>query len=255
MKNGGKHWNTETPSELAYKRQKGAAAPAAEQDQAAGGRNRRMVAIPERKFARASISLRLYRRTRRIRAYLRWSEDGVTKERYVCEVNQGTRRANLSAAWRCAWEMGLLTEPALPVTSSASSLNVRASMRANRSKNTKPELALRRLLYQQALRYRVDFRPLPELKRRADVVFPGIRVAIFVDGCFWHGCSEHYRPSAKNAQFWRDKIEANRARDLDTNKRLMNAGWTVVRVWEHEDVVESAERIIELLNQLRKKNG
>lgn len=251
VKNGGKPWNPDIPSERAYKRQKGAAAPSAEQDHAAGGRNRRMIAVSDSKFARASICLRLYRRTRRIRAYLRWSEEGVTKEHYVCEVNQSTRHANLSAAWRCAWEMGLLTKPALPVNSSASSLNVRASMRGNRSKNTKPEMTLRRLLYQRALRYRVDTRPLPELKRRADIVFPGDRLAVFVDGCFWHGCPEHHRPSTKNALFWREKIDANRARDLDTNKRLMDAGWTVVRIWEHENAVESAERIADLLKQLR----
>ena len=87
----------------------------------------------------------------------------------------------------------------LPPESWASSAQVRVTMRGNRSKNTTPEMKLRSLLHRRGLRYRVDAPPTPGTRRRADVVFPRERVAVFVDGCFWHGCPEHYRPSTKNA--------------------------------------------------------
>ncbi|WP_083976914.1 very short patch repair endonuclease [Kitasatospora azatica] len=245
------HWKDQLPSERAYKRRAGAVAPAMEQDRAAGGRGRRSVALGDGRIARASVSLRLYRRTRRIRAYLRWSQDGKTQEQYVCEVEHATRRENLTEAWQCARDRGLLAQEVLPPESTASSPDVRATMRANRGKDTGPELALRSLLYQRGLRYRVNARPLAEIRRRADVVFPGARVAVFVDGCFWHGCPDHYRPAVKNADFWRDKIDGNRARDAETNQKLLAAGWTVVRVWEHDDLTRAAEEIEQLLRQLR----
>nr|WP_210407899.1 very short patch repair endonuclease [Allokutzneria sp. NRRL B-24872] len=116
-------------------------------------------------------------------------------------------------------------------------------MRANRGKDTRPELTLRKLLYGRGLRYRVDARPLIEIRRTADLVFPGARVAVFVDGCFWHGCPEHYRPAVRKAEFWREKIEGNRARDLETNEMLSAAGWQVIRVWEHENPDLAAERV------------
>ncbi|MET9083404.1 very short patch repair endonuclease [Streptomyces sp. NPDC004237] len=223
-----------------------------EQDRAAGGRGRRSVDLGEGRFARASITLRLYRRTRRIRAYLRWSQNGDTEERYVCEVAHNSRRENLAEAWQRAWEKGMLVQEPLPPESKASSREVRAAMRANRGKNTGPELALRRLLHQRGLRYRVDARPLAGFARRADLVFPGAKLAIFVDGCFWHGCQEHYRPATKNAEFWNEKIATNRSRDVDTTERLLEAGWTVVRVWEHDDVAVAAEQIEQLLRRLRR---
>lgn len=242
------------PPEHAYKRQRGSATPAVEQDQAAGGRELRMVALPGGRVARGSVCLRLYRRARRIRAYLRWSENGATRERYIGEVDQLTRHLNLELAWQRARSMGLLSTASLPANSTASTLDTRTVMRANRSKDTGPEMALRRMLHQRSLRYRVDTQPLPNLRRRADVVFPADRVAVFVDGCFWHGCPEHYRPSTRNAQFWHEKIDANRARDLDTNKRLEEAGWTVIRIWEHESADECAERIASLLRERRAAN-
>lgn len=247
----GASWKEGLPPERAYKRRAGAVASAVEQDRAAGGRHRRSVAIGNGQFARASITLRLYRRTRRIRAYLRWSHDGKTEERYVCEVEHGLRRANLAAAWQRAWEMGLLAEEPLPPESKAASREVRTAMQANRGRDTGPELALRKLLYQRGLRYRVNARPLAELRNRADVVFPGDRVAVFVDGCYWHGCPEHYRPATRNVDFWHAKIEGNQARDAEIRRRLAAAGWTVVQVWEHEDPVEAAENIDQLIKQLR----
>lgn len=112
----------------------------------------------------------------------------------------------------------------------------RRTMRANRRADTGPEWRLRRALHRAGLRYRVD-RPLPfDRRRRADIVFPTERVAIFVDGCFWHGCPEHYVAPKANARFWRNKVQANRARDRDTDRRLRDLDWAVVRVWEHESV-------------------
>lgn len=118
----------------------------------------------------------------------------------------------------------------------ASSPRARASMRGNRGRDTAPELAVRRLLHASGLRYRVDFAPsMIHRRRRADIVFTGARVAVFVDGCFWHGCPEHYRPSKTNTSYWGPKIVANRQRDRETNGLLENEGWTVLRFWEHED--------------------
>ncbi|MEV6363199.1 very short patch repair endonuclease [Nocardia asteroides] len=248
----GEHgWNQRLPSARAYKRRAGAVAPTIEQDRAAGGRHHRSVDLGDGNFARASVSLRVYRRTRRIRAYLRWSQDGKSVERYICEVTLNSRRDNLVQAWRQAHEQGLVTDVPLPPESTASSPAVRAVMRANRGKDTGPELALRRQLYGRGLRYRVTARPLPGLRRTADIVFAADRVAVFVDGCFWHGCPEHHRPAARNSGFWLAKIAANQHRDRDTSMRLREAGWTVIRVWEHEDPELAAERVETTIRELR----
>ncbi|MFI6334807.1 very short patch repair endonuclease [Streptomyces sp. NPDC050535] len=118
-------------------------------------------------------------------------------------------------------------------------------MKGNRGKDTKPELRLRSLLYAEGLRYRVSVRPLPELRRTADLVFIKSRIAVFVDGCYWHGCPEHYRPASRNADFWTEKINGNRERDIETNHLLSQAGWTVIRIWEHEDPAEASQRVIQ----------
>ncbi|MEU6614541.1 very short patch repair endonuclease [Streptomyces parvus] len=161
-----------------------------------------------------------------------------------------TRAANLVAAWGLARAAGHLAED-LPDDSWASSAATRAIMQGNRGQDTKPELLLRSLLHKRGLRYRVGERPLPELPRRADVVFRRERVAIFVDGCFWHGCPEHLRPARKNASFWSEKIAGNKRRDAETNAALTQAGWAVVRVWEHDDPAEACERISELVRERR----
>ena len=124
-----------------------------------------------------------------------------------------------------------------------SSVEARNRMRANRSRDTKPETQLRSLLHRRGLRFRVDVSPIPGVRRRADLVFSTARVAVFVDGCFWHGCPVHGTWPKANADFWREKIETNRRRDEDTNRKFAEAGWTVVRVWEHEDVEDAATRI------------
>ncbi len=81
------------------------------------------------------------------------------------------------------------------------------------------------------------------MRRTADLVFVRAKVAVFVDGCFWHGCPEHHRPAKRNIEFWQTKIDGNIARDADTDTRLKQAGWRVVRVWEHEDPAEAATAI------------
>jgi DNA mismatch endonuclease (patch repair protein) len=123
-------------------------------------------------------------------------------------------------------------------------------MQSNRSRDTGPELAVRREAYRLGLRYRVCVRPLPELRRTADLVFPRARVAVFVDGCYWHGCPAHHRSPATNRSYWADKLERNRRRDLNTNKQLEDAGWTVIRIWEHEDPQAAAARIKTMLSVL-----
>lgn len=115
-------------------------------------------------------------------------------------------------------------------------------MQRQRRRDTRPELAVRSELHRRGIRFRVEY-PLLDLRRRADVAFPGKRVAVFVDGCFWHGCPEHGTWPKENEQWWREKLEANRSRDRDTDRRLSEAGWLVVRVWEHEKPLDAAERI------------
>jgi DNA mismatch endonuclease, patch repair protein len=120
-------------------------------------------------------------------------------------------------------------------------------MRGNRSRDTRPELAVRRLLFAAGLRYRVNIRPVVGLRRTADIVFPKARVAVFVDGCFWHGCPLHYVPSKSNRDYWNPKIEANTARDAETTSRLEDLGWRVLRFWSHESPDEVAARIVEVV--------
>jgi DNA mismatch endonuclease (patch repair protein) len=112
-----------------------------------------------------------------------------------------------------------------------------------RQRDTAAELALRSELHRRGLRYRVNVAPLPGVRRRADVVFPRARVAVFVDGCFWHGCPEHVTWPTSNAAWWREKIEGNVRRDRDTDRRLEEAGWRVVRVWEHEPPGAGADAV------------
>jgi DNA mismatch endonuclease (patch repair protein) len=124
-------------------------------------------------------------------------------------------------------------------------------MRSNRSRDTKPELALRSAVHALGLRYRVGAKPLAGLRRTADLVFPTVKIAVFLDGCFWHGCPEHHTVAAANAKFWADKVSGNRARDRDTDARLEAAGWISVRVWEHEDPVAAAQRVREVVRARR----
>ena len=122
----------------------------------------------------------------------------------------------------------------------ASSTGVRRSMQSNRPRDTKPELRLRSAAHRLGLRYHVSARPLPHLRRTADLLFTKTKIAVFVDGCYWHGCPQHHTIAKTNAEFWADKVETNRRRDLETTALLEKEGWLVIRVWEHESMEEAA---------------
>ena len=125
-------------------------------------------------------------------------------------------------------------------------------MQGNRSRDTAPEIALRQLLHAAGLRYRVHRAPIPELRRRrADIIFGPAKVAVFVDGCYWHGCPEHYVPPKTNPGYWSPKIAGNSARDRDTDARLGEAGWLVLRFWAHQDPAECAEQVIGAVSERR----
>lgn len=128
---------------------------------------------------------------------------------------------------------------------------VRVRMSKQKSRNTGIEMALRRALHSAGLRYRVHRRPVKGVRREADLVFGPARVAVFVDGCFWHGCPEHATWPKNNAEFWRDKIETNRQRDTDTDARLDEAGWLALRIWEHETVEDAATRVTTAVRERR----
>jgi DNA mismatch endonuclease (patch repair protein) len=115
--------------------------------------------------------------------------------------------------------------------------------RLSKKRDTGPELALRRQLHRLGLRYRVDAAPLPGLRRRADIVFRPVRIAVFLDGCFWHGCPDHGSQPRTNRAWWKAKLSRTRARDRDTDRRLREAGWRPIRIWEHENPALAAERI------------
>lgn len=135
----------------------------------------------------------------------------------------------------------------------ASSPATRKSMQGNRSRDTRPELALRRQLHALGLRYRVCARPVPEVRRTADIVFGPARVAVEVRGCFWHGCPEHYRAPSANSGYWTEKVQRNQRRDVENEQRLRDAGWLLEIVWEHEDPVGASRRIAALVRQRRQK--
>ncbi|MEU2679125.1 very short patch repair endonuclease [Streptomyces sp. NPDC007107] len=138
-----------------------------------------------------------------------------------------------------------------PDGSWASSAARRRNMQAIRSRDTKPELLIRRLLHAQGLRYRVAAKPLPGLRRTADIVFRPAKLAVFIDGCYWHGCPEHYVAPKTNPDYWSGKVMRNVARDRDTDQRLSDAGWTVLRFWEHESPNDCAFAIAAAVSGLR----
>jgi DNA mismatch endonuclease (patch repair protein) len=125
----------------------------------------------------------------------------------------------------------------------ASSPEVSTRMRRTGRRDTAAELAIRRELHRRGHRYRVDRRPVPHLRTRADIVFTRWRVAVFVDGCFWHGCPEHATQPKANAAWWGQKLAANVARDRRADAALRAEGWQVVRIWEHEPVDEAVRRV------------
>ncbi|MEV0484838.1 very short patch repair endonuclease [Streptomyces sp. NPDC050508] len=117
------------------------------------------------------------------------------------------------------------------------------------SKDTGAELAVRRLLHAAGLRYRVEY-PVPGMaRRRIDVAFTRAKVAILIDGCFWHGCPEHATRPKANAEWWRKKLDRNMARDRETTEHLIAQGWTVLRFWEHETPDTVAARVVATVEQ------
>jgi DNA mismatch endonuclease (patch repair protein) len=120
-------------------------------------------------------------------------------------------------------------------------------MRGNRGTDTRPEVALRSELYRRGYRFRKSCVPTPAVRCRADVVFPAARLAVFVDGCFWHRCPEHGTKPSTNAGYWRAKLDRNVARDRRNERELANAGWAVIRIWEHEEVAAAADRVVAAL--------
>lgn len=131
----------------------------------------------------------------------------------------------------------------------------RRRMSRQRRRDTEPERVLRSLLHRMGLRFRVHRRPVVGLRREADVVFGPARVAVFVDGCFWHRCPDHGTFPKANGGWWDTKLAANVARDQDTDRRLAEAGWTVVRVWEHEPPEEAAVRVADVVRRRRGHEG
>ncbi|MEV0359025.1 very short patch repair endonuclease [Nocardia sp. NPDC050697] len=137
----------------------------------------------------------------------------------------------------------------------ASSPSVRRRMQQQKTRDTGPELAVRRLLHRAGLRYRIDVAPLRSLRRRADIVFGPSRVAVFIDGCFWHGCPEHgVRRASANSDYWAEKIARNRARDQDTDNHLQAEGWLPIRFWEHEPPDAVASLITDYVRQRRPRS-
>ena len=129
------------------------------------------------------------------------------------------------------------------IDSWASSPAVRKSMQGNKRRDTSIELALRRELHRRGLRYKVDAKPLSSLNRRADLVFVSAKVAVFVHGCFWHGCRWHHKLPTTNSDYWAAKVAGNKARDVTTRRALRAAGWHVVTLWDHQDLIAAADDV------------
>jgi DNA mismatch endonuclease, patch repair protein len=118
-------------------------------------------------------------------------------------------------------------------------------------RDTKPELAIRSELHRRGFRFRVDRAPVPGLRSRADIVFGPARVVVYVDGCFWHSCPQHGTRPKANAEWWERKLDRNQERDRETDRALGEHGWSVVRIWEHEDPIAAADRIQEVVRATR----
>lgn len=134
-----------------------------------------------------------------------------------------------------------------------SSSAAKSRMEAAKPKNTLPEIKLQTALAELGINFETDVKPIEDLHRRADVLIREGKIAIFVDGCFWHGCPIHGTQAKANAEFWADKIKRNQERDLDTNEHLEAAGWTVIRIWEHEDPNDAAKQIADIIKEKKSK--
>ncbi|MEV6260263.1 very short patch repair endonuclease [Streptomyces sp. NPDC051784] len=136
-------------------------------------------------------------------------------------------------------------------TAEPSSPQVSARMSRQARRDTAPEVAVRKLLHASGYRYRLNER-VPNMSRRTiDIAFTRARVAVFLDGCFWHGCPEHATQPKANATWWREKLDRNMARDAETTAHLVAEGWTVLRFWEHQSPVQVAEQVAEVVDRER----
>lgn len=128
-------------------------------------------------------------------------------------------------------------------------------MSRQRSKNTAPEVEVRRELHARGVRFRTDVKLEHDLRTRADIAWRRLKLAVFIDGCFWHGCPDHATRPAANAEWWASKLDANIARDRRTDAILAERGWAVLRFWEHESPVDVAADIMGALTDLRRATG
>lgn len=147
------------------------------------------------------------------------------------------------------------TKRVVPPAPPASSTAARRVMQANRSKDTGPERAIRSELHRRGLRYRTHVRPIPDRRCEADLVFRAARVAVFIDGCWWHGCPTHRPLPKRNREWWAEKIAATVKRDRRNDRALAAAGWQVIRVWEHEPPAMAADRIERVVRERRILRG
>lgn len=138
----------------------------------------------------------------------------------------------------------------MPPHPGASSLLVSKRMSKARRRDTPGELALRRELHRRGRRFRIIYKVPGNRRRTIDIAFPRQCLAVFVDGCFWHGCPDHGTMPTSNQAWWIQKLGANAARDADTNCLLKSEGWTVLRVWEHATAHEGADAVQAALDLL-----
>ena len=137
----------------------------------------------------------------------------------------------------------------------APSESVRSRMSRQRRKNTAPEVEVRRELHARGVRFRTDVKLERDLRTRADIAWRRLKLAIFIDGCFWHGCPEHATRPAANAEWWAVKLDGNIARDRRTDAILADRGWTVLRFWEHQAPADVADAIVAVLRGLRNEGN
>jgi DNA mismatch endonuclease (patch repair protein) len=128
---------------------------------------------------------------------------------------------------------------------------VRRSTQSNRPRDTTTEVALRSALHRAGLRFYKHRRPVPGLRCEPDILFPRVRLAVFVDGCFWHRCPDHGTLPKANGRWWLAKLEATQMRDRRNDEGLRAAGWTVFRAWEHQPVDEVVAQVQHLVSALR----
>jgi len=141
------------------------------------------------------------------------------------------------------------SSPKLSVKPSASSPDALKRMKNQRQRDTYPEIRLRSILHRMGFRYRTHLEPISGLRICADILFPKIKIALFVDGCFWHSCPEHGTVPKANRQWWKQKLATNVERDEKREKTLQSKGWTVIRIWEHEDPEIASQNIAKAVRQ------